>query len=531
MMKSKWLTLLAVMLKSTSKINLLKFSHDKKKKGGVIGSTIGIAFIYLLIAAYIIFQSYIMGKMGLGGSIPSMNILALSIVAFIFTLLKSNSYLYSFKEYDMLMSMPFDVKTIVACKFLYMYIKSLALPCLMSFSMMIGYGIALKPKFYVYIIWTVLTFFVQLIPTTIASFLASFAARGGGSGKGKKILQTILIFIVAVFGISLRFIIEAAVRNAKGEAIIANITGASDAAKTWYWPAIWFEKAINDSNLLMFALFIGVSLLIFVAYFTFVAKSYRKINTKLSSYSGNHSKKELSFKKKSVIMSVLGKETKRFFSSVACMTNLGMGQLLVVILGIVSLFFDGRSVLSTIIPESVLNVEKLFPAIPILVFFFIGMTSTTYATPSLEGKSYWIIRSMPISKSDLYKGKMLFNLFMSVPFGWFGVTMFCISCRTSVLEWACFMLCETAFCLWSTTYGMFCGVKFIKLEWENEIEVIKQGTAATAYVLPNIIITTILLAGVVLLGILIPSTVIMLCLTLIFGILAFVMYHITLNLK
>ena len=47
---------------------------------------------------------------------------------------------------------------------------------------------------------------------------------------------------------------------------------------------------------------------------------------------------------------------------------------------------------------------------------------------------------------------------------------------------------------------MVCGVKHIKLEWENEVEVIKQGTAVLIYLLPNMFVVVGLCVLTVFLG-------------------------------
>ena len=51
--------------------------------------------------------------------------------------------------------------------------------------------------------------------------------------------------------------------------------------------------------------------------------------------------------------------------------------------------------------------EMVYPAIPLIVYFFIGMVATTAMTPSLEGKNYWIVQSLPIKK-DALSGKDAF---------------------------------------------------------------------------------------------------------------------------
>lgn len=113
------------------------------------------------------------------------------------------------------------------------------------------------------------------------------------------------------------------------------------------------------------------------------------------------------------------------------------------------------------------------------------MVSTTCCSPSLEGKNYWIIQSLPIDKKTLYKGKMLFNLYLTIPFMLFATLCICISAKAPVLTTVLSLLLGVVLCLFSTCFGCVCGIKHIKPEWENEIEVIKQSAAVAIYLLPN----------------------------------------------
>ena len=152
--------LLKTLLLSTSQRNAFKYTTDKKKKRRVVGNIIGMCILYLLIMAYSIAICIGYGVTGNIEAAPVMCVLVLSALAFFFTIFKTNGYLFNFREYDMLMSLPFSTKSVAACKFLYMYVKSLPWTISISVAMMIGYGIYAKPAVYIYFVWFVLGFFV-----------------------------------------------------------------------------------------------------------------------------------------------------------------------------------------------------------------------------------------------------------------------------------------------------------------------------------------------------------------------------------
>ena len=113
------------------------------------------------------------------------------------------------------------------------------------------------------------------------------------------------------------------------------------------------------------------------------------------------------------------------------------------------------------------------------------MMASTACSPSLEGKNYWIVQSLPIEKKTLWQGKMLFNMLLTVPFMAFSTLCMCLSARTPVPDTLLYLILGFALCAFSTAWGCVCGVKYMRLDWENEVEVIKQGTAAPLYMLPN----------------------------------------------
>ena len=64
----------------------------------------------------------------------------------------------------------------------------------------------------------------------------------------------------------------------------------------------------------------------------------------------------------------------------------------------------------------------------------------------------------------------------------------------------------------------------MKLDWENEVEVVKQGAAVIMYIMPNMIVCTGLLVGVVALGFKLNSDIISLIITGIAALLAVLSY-------
>jgi ABC-2 type transport system permease protein len=151
-----------------------------------------------------------------------------SALGFILTLFRTNGYLFNFREYDMLMALPFKSSAVAACKFLYMYIKCLPWYLSISIAMLAGYGYFAKPCFLTYPVWIVLSFVLPVIPMLIAAFIGFLIARVSTGFRKTNILQAALTIIFALFCVSLRYIIEGIFRNDKVEATLQSAAKITD---------------------------------------------------------------------------------------------------------------------------------------------------------------------------------------------------------------------------------------------------------------------------------------------------------------
>lgn len=526
MMKNKTGLLLRAMLTSTSGWNVLRYSKDKKRKNQVIGSYVGFAVIFLMLLFLAGANAVGYGMIGLAEAIPELCALALSAVAFLFTLLKSNGYLFGFKEYDMLIAMPFEVKTVVACKFLYMYIKNLIWYIPVSISMLVGYMIYTDASVLKAILWIVLSLIIPIIPTIIASAIGVLIVRIGVSFKYKKAIQMILTFAFILVCMCSRFIIEAIFKNGEETKVMEDMSAVTENISGYYFPSRWFGLAINQSNLIYVFGLILVTVALYVIFFAIVSRSYRMINSKLMTGTSRKDFAMTAQKKSSVVRSIAKKEWKRLTGSTIYATNACFGEIFAILLGVVALFVKAESLIAVIMQGAPIKPEILIPALPVFVYFFVGMVPTTCCSLSLEGKNYWIIQSMPIKKMDLYKGKMLFNMWLMVPCMLIGSIGLGVSFRVDLIEYVLYILFSFAVCAFSTCLGMITGIKHAKFDWENEVEVVKQGAAVAVYLFPNMIISMGLMVGAVALGMVLNTKIVLVIMALCYSAFAGLFYFI-----
>ena len=496
----KNMILLRTLLLSTSQLNIYRHCRDKKKRRRIAGGFIGLALIYTMIMAYCIVMCIGYGAYGITDAAPVMCALIISALAFFMTVFRTNGYLFNFREYDMLMSLPLESAAVAGSKFLYMYIKNLPWYLSISVAMAAGYGVYARPPVWIYPLWLILSLFLPLIPMLAASFLGFLIARASAGFRRTNIVQTILTIAFVVFCFSLRFIVEDIFRDNRVEQTLEKSMEVTNDAAGIFLPAKWFADAVTKHSIISMLLLIAVSVLLFAAVFAVVGRSYRSINSSLKSHAAAGRYKMTAQKKRSVVSAVAYKEFRRMTASTAYMVNGAMGEILAPLLGILTLVVGFDRIVDVVTRSAPFDHAILQPAIPVIIYFFIGMVATTAFSPSLEGKNFWILQSLPIEMKTVWKGKMLFNMCLAVPPMIFSELCLCASARVPLPDTMLYLILGLTLCAFSSAWGCVCGVKHLRLDWENEMEVIKQSAAVAIYMLPNMFAAMGLTVLVVFLG-------------------------------
>jgi ABC-2 type transport system permease protein len=149
--------------------------------------------------------AYSLVYMNLGDYIPAYAVAAGALASFFFTLFKTNGYLFGFRDYDMLMSLPVKITDIVASRFLLVYFTNLLFTIFLVLPMGIGYIIWVKSEALVYLYWLTAIFIIPLIPTILGVVLGAVVMSVSTRSRHTKAVSTILtvILLIGVLSISM----------------------------------------------------------------------------------------------------------------------------------------------------------------------------------------------------------------------------------------------------------------------------------------------------------------------------------------
>ena len=112
-----------------------------------------------------------------------------------------------------------------------------------------------------------------------------------------------------------------------------------------------------------------------------------------------------------------------------------------------------------------------------------GLNDQAVPSVSLEGKSLWILQSLPVDLKDVIRAKMALQLKLTLPPVLFASAAAGIALRPDTAGWFFIMVLPALAALFFAAFGMLTGIRHANLNWTNELVPIKQSAAVFIYLL------------------------------------------------
>lgn len=473
---NKFLTLLKVQFLSLFGIN--KMLHKGNKKVGAIGLSLGIVAIGALIAvvAYV-YAGMFIEAFALTGNLDVFlpTVLSLcAIIALVFSFYTTGSLLYGAKDYELLSSLPIKSHVIVLAKLTFMYVSDLFLGLIIVSASVVRLhvfsgGVVPIDVVRIYI----MTIFVPLCPMTVSVVIGAVVSLVSSRFKRKSLVHTILLALIFLGFYALSFI------GSDGD-ILSSVV-------KFYPLFTWISWGIG--SFIYVGLFCAVSLLLAGVVFTFVSLSYKKMNTLIKSSKKNKNFKLGKYSQKGVLKTLVGKEIRTLFSSATYAMNTLTGSVMALVMTIafVVVAFVG-------VGGSAFIGMFLTIIIPAYAFCF-NIAPTTACSVSIEGSSFWIMKTSPVPARTIFKAKLLVNFFFAViPATISGIIFACAMKDFAIYSIISVVLIPPLFALFGGSVGLIINLRFPKMKWDNANEVVKSGFSVFLTLLCGMILSGIVVA-------------------------------------
>ncbi len=466
--------LLRIQLLNAFGINKALHSKDKKDKQKLIGMAVAMVFVgaslLFTLVVYDILYANAFEQIGALQLLPAMMMAVASVITLFTTVYKVNGVLFGSKDYDMTMSLPVRCETVVAAKLIQIYSMNVGFCALIVLPANIIYAIRVMPSAWFYVAMILLTLFVPMVPMIVGMAIGSVITAISSRFRHTNVIAIVLSLAAVVLIMLLSFNSEAMVTNAAQ--IGATLMGV---VNRLYPLTPLYTQALCEGNLLSLLCFILLSVALFGLFSLLTARYYKTINTALLSSRSSSNYKMQELKVSSPLAALYRREMRRLFSSSLYVLNTCIGMILCLI-GCIALLFVTPEQMETFleVPGFTTLIGSLAP---LVLAVMIGLSCTTDCAISLEGKELWIIRSLPVDTSMVFKAKILVNLTVTVPPALISALLLCVALPFTPLQIVFLILTPAAYSLFISEFGLLINLLNPNLSWTSEVTVIKQSAA------------------------------------------------------
>ena len=465
--------------------NVIRHTKDKQEKKKSILLSVLVLFVVVVMLTYLGGMCYGLIYLGAGQIIPAYLIMISTIVSLVFSVLKAGSILFRKEGYDIFASLPLSNTVIVTSRFLRFYLENLLVSFLVMITGMSIYGIFCKPAAATYVAMIFSIFIIPFLPVAISTGIGALVKGIASRMKHKSLVEAGLsvLLVIGILAISMVFSEQEELSMEMIQNLVDNVTKT---LRSVYPPAVILGDAILQGNCIKILLFGAITFLILMVVMAIVIRYYESICHKLFSTIAKHNYQMESLQKSSLKKALIVREARRYFASGIYVSNTIIGPILATVLSIGLLFVDLEKMMTGYeIPISVNYV------IPFLMAGVFSMMDCTSVSISMEGKQWWIVKTLPLTTKDILDGKYLFYLCLIAPFYVVSEIFLVLALKPTIWEAVWILLLPASLILFIGIFGITINLFLPKMNWENEVSVVKQSASAMIGVLSGLLVAVI----------------------------------------
>lgn len=480
----------------TDNMSLFKIKkRDKTKKNGR-GLTI---FLFIIVAMSI--WSY--ANMFLDALAPNhMEYVLLSLFGVIVTILiimegvyKAGALIFNCKDDDLLLSLPIKKSTVVFIRILKFYVFEVLYGSLFLLPAIIAYAtrVSVTPIFY--IVSAIAVFLLPVIPIAISTIIGVITSATSTKFKNKSIIQ-IIVSMIAILGVLyLSFNLQGLLVNF-GE----NAGAINDAITKFYYPAAAYSRLCSSFDVRELLIFVGINILVFLVTIFTISKVYFKINSGLKRIQKNNGKRSYKMKVNKPQIALIKKEFKKAINTPVLITNAVFGMVLLVIAcAVVAIKFDSlMSMPQDQLPFTMERIMEILPVILVLLITFGSLTSSiTSSMISLEGKSFTLLKSLPVKPYTIIMAKVYTAILMMMPFVLVSDLIFYIRFRFNIIDIILTLIASILLPFMAELIGILVNLKYPEMKADTDAEVVKQSSSSNVSTMLGFILMMIISGAIV----------------------------------
>ena len=452
-------------------LNQMQGGKKKNKKTNIVG-VIALYILVFLSVGFLFSQifhsiSIPYHMLGLDWLYFAFSGIVVFTICFLGSIFLTQKQIYEANDNETLLAMPIKPMHIIFSRIIsllglnYLYELAIIAPAITVYIYDVGFN------FGIFVVSTLIFFFLPILSMAISVLFGWFVAWISSKVSRPKLLIVAFSMILMLGYFYLCFEWQSLMSEmAKSGAAVAEIF------KKYLAVFYVYGMAIAETDILYTLMFILICALPFALVCYFISKSFISIATR------NKGGKKIVYhekrvKEKSIKAALISKECAMFIGSPTYILNAGAGLLFMPLICIYLLF--GGDNLNNMI--NMLGMDLIGVFICMGLGFSTGMITISSPTFSLEAKTLWILKSLPIRNKDIIFAKLMPHIIFSVPVIVLSGIIIQFAIDLNPVDRVMVFLIPIAATLLNAMIGLFLGMCFPKFNWTNEAVAIKQSTA------------------------------------------------------
>lgn len=464
-------------------------SGERRSKAGTIAFFALFAFLLVILGSSFFTIGTALTETVKGSEIEWLYFTIMGLLAVIFGIFGSvfNTFtaLYKAKDNEFLLSLPIPPYKILFVRLSSVYILSLMYESIVFIPALLAYYLFASPSVIAVITSFLMLFILAFFISTLTCAFGWLVAYISSKFKNRSFLTVI---IAVVFFLGYYYLVMNSVDLIDG--LIENATGIASMAKGAAYPLYMLGMAANGSLVDFVIVTLAIALLSGLTYFI-MSKTFIKIVTK-TEVSKKAVYKSTIAKQTNVQVALFKKEWKRFTSSASYMLNCGLGIVFMVIASVAAIVYplplDGLA--------EELGMAQILPLIPLLAGSFLcSMNIVSAPSVSLEGKTIWVLQTLPIDTKLVLKAKLYVHYLVNIPFVIILTVCMTIAFKLQFYYGILVGIALVLVIMTVASFGLIMGLLNPNLHWVNETFAIKQGASVLITLMGGVLLAFLLSAA------------------------------------
>lgn len=408
-------------------------------------------------------------------------IMALMAIVFcsMFTLLGAKEVVFSTRDIDLVLSLPVNGRLIMLSRLAALYLENAMLTTVWMLFAGIAW-VAMRKDGLVYLpLFFIMGLLVAIIPTLISLLIGVIMAVTSACSGGKPIAENIMYLVGTLF---LLVFVLGVQRIQITQNVPSKMSGLLK-------PFQWIGDACAGDWMAWFLVLL-VTVLPMAVVVLLCGRFYNELLGSLTAKGSKNNYKLGQLKHSSATKGLLKKEWLRYINTPIYLMNTGI-ILLMYFAGTIAFAIKSDWVWGQIAASGLQQLPTLGLAAGFTGFFLASILISPCSI-SLEGNSFWILQTMPVSADKVLSIKALFHWLMCAPFLILGGLLIGFGARMDVVSAALLVLMSLVFAWCVAVVGLIINLKLPKLDGSSDTVVVKQSASVAVSMLVNTILLVIL---------------------------------------